>query len=59
MHAFTNYANNRLSYPESVMTSLYNKNSNLDNLDITNNEYNEDGSKNYKLIDNTFLGVKN
>lgn len=47
----------KLSYCNSLITALYNKNPTLDNIDTTFNPINEDGTCNYKIVDSTSIGI--
>ncbi|CDW74185.1 histidine decarboxylase [Stylonychia lemnae] len=47
----------KLSYCNSLVTMLYNKNSSLDRLDTCFYHQNLDGSLNHKIIDSTSIGI--
>lgn len=47
----------KLSYCNSLITALYNKNPTLDRIDTTFNPKNDDGTMNYKIIDSTNIGI--
>lgn len=53
----SNYAFNKLSYPESCITSLYNRYPTFDRIDISTKLVNEDGSLNYKIVDSSKIGI--
>jgi hypothetical protein len=47
----------KLSYCNSLITALYNKNSSMDKLDTTFEPINPDGTCNYKIVDSTSIGI--
>ena len=47
----------KLGYQNSCLTALYNKYENLEKVDTSFYPTNADGSKNYKIVDSTPLGI--
>ena len=47
----------KLSYCNSCITALYNKHETLDKIDTTFSPKNDDGSRNYKIVDSSNIGI--
>ena len=47
----------KLGFQNACLSSLYNKHENFDKIEPTFLHVNEDGSKNYKMVDHSQIGV--